>query len=195
MKCVWGGGIGKVQLTLPTQRSAAFLRNQLLTPSSHFSLFSPPHTTLPSPLLMFTCSLEAELPRQEAATHRRGIIASTGHLSRLPHPPPHKRHNCSPDLPHSLPCIAPFTRQTSSMQNGRAVRKQSSRLGLGRHDSSSTQLVLPYSSQRFRTHRRPWRRSTDTLVAIFLHLVGSTTTCERHNNSLFELFEKVGKSY
>ena len=116
---------------------------------------------------MFTCSLEAELPRQEAATHRRGIIASTGHLSRLPHPPPHKRHNCSPDLPHSLPCVAPFTRQTSSMQNGRAVRKQSSRLGLGRHDSSSTQLVLPYSSQRFGTNGRPSRRSTDTLAAIF----------------------------
>ena len=193
---MWGGGIGKVQLTLPTQRSAAFLRNQLLTPSSHFSLFSPPHTTLPSPLLMFTCSLEAELPRQEAATHRRGIIASTGHLSRLPHPAPHKRHNRSPDLPHSPPCVAPFTRQTRWMQNGRAVRKQSSRLGLGRHDSSFNTTCS--------TLLQPTLQNTPpAMAALNGHTRRHLFTLDRinddlqkiPNNSLLELFEKVGKSY
>ena len=46
--------------------------------------------------------------------------------------------------------------------------KQSSGLvGLVGHDSSSTQLVLPYSSQRSGTDRRTQRRSADTRCAMF----------------------------
>ena len=51
--------------------------------------------------------------------------------------------------------------------DAKCLKQSSGLVGLVGHDSSSTQLVLPYSSQRSGTDRRTQRRSADTRCAIF----------------------------
>ena len=153
----------KVQPTLPNQKSVKFLQNQFLT----FALSFFHLLTVPSPS---SCSLFFHERHPRQGSHPTGEALCTSTTGRLSHTPLSHSSSHKTQLTTSHPApLPPALASCAGLKENKILAgwKQSSGQGLVGHDSSSTQLVLPYSSQRFGTNCRPRRRSADSLRAIF----------------------------